>query len=334
MDRWKSDAFSDKELSQVICEDVKKRLKYRPHFHYGWRPLPDQKLHTIEINEHGLRSKRFSESNSPKRCLVLGGSVAWGFGASSNNYIPSYLIEKILKKNYGVDISFINMADQSYSSIEEIKSFIFSVDDLKPDFVLCITGHNDISQGFKGQYKANGVFEKGIDFLAWGREMGLLGETSRVKSLAKVILRGHKRIQKVDGKAFLFDMPDSKDIPCSLYKHKVEVINAYCLAKGIRVAYFLQPYIIFKKLLSSYEKNYVEFMGEQRCTYFRQQYEIFMDKFVESSPYSSADVLHIDSTGFFDHCPKTVFFDSAHVTDYGYEEYCRKLCQNLAPFYS
>ena len=37
--------------------------------------------------------------NSKKEyCILLGGSVAWGFGASKNEYTPSYQIEKYLKK--------------------------------------------------------------------------------------------------------------------------------------------------------------------------------------------------------------------------------------------
>jgi hypothetical protein len=334
MNRWNSDAFSDQQLSQVISKDLKERLEYRPHSLYGWRPLPDQRLHTIEINGNGLRSKKISESNSSKRCLILGGSFAWGFGSSSNNYIPSYLIEEILNKDYGIDISFINMAEQVYSSIEEIKSFVFSIDELKPSFILCISGYNDISQGYKGAFKANGLFSKGIEFFDWGKEMGLIGETSRVKRLAKVILRGHKQIQKVDDNSFLFDIPDSKDIPSCLYRHKTEVLNAFCLSKGIRVAYFLQPYIGFKQFLSSYEKEYIEFIGKQRCKYFDEQYKIIKREFFQRSQYYHADILNVDSTGFFEQCTDTIFFDSAHITDRGYKEYCDKLCQTLAPFYS
>lgn len=333
MDRWESDVFSDKQLSQVIFKDVKERLKYRTHSLYGWRPLPNQKLQTIQINEHGLRSKRFSEINSSKRCLVLGGSFAWGFGTSSNNYIPSYLIEEILKNDYGIDITFINMADQMYCSIEEIKSFVFSVDELKPTFILCITGYNDVARGFSGSYKFNDLNKREIEFFEWGKELGLIGETSRIKKLAKVILRGHKRMQNINNKFLSFEIPDSNDIPCSLYRHKVEVINSFSLAKGIRVAYFLQPYIVFKKSLSSYEKKYIEFVGKQRCEHFRQQYEVLKHEFFQGHQYQHTDILHVDSTGFFDHCADTIFFDSAHITDRGHKEYCNRLCQIIAPFF-
>ena len=51
-----------------------------------------------QINiENGLRSKSLKSLKYKENCFFLGGSVAWGFGASSNESTPSYQIEKIFR---------------------------------------------------------------------------------------------------------------------------------------------------------------------------------------------------------------------------------------------
>ena len=45
-----------------------------------------------------LKNLRFKNN-----AILLGGSVAWGFGATSNENIPSYLIEKICMKNMALN---------------------------------------------------------------------------------------------------------------------------------------------------------------------------------------------------------------------------------------
>ena len=122
MNRWESDCFPNEELAKIISDDIKRSCQYRIHPLFGWRPLPNQKYQTLEINNRGLRSRVIDDSDSQERCLILGGSVAWGFGSSSNDYTPAYLLEDCLREDYGLNMSVVNLADQVYSSIEEIKS--------------------------------------------------------------------------------------------------------------------------------------------------------------------------------------------------------------------
>ena len=99
VERWHSDAFEDRKVALQIFEDVKKKLKIIPNPFTGWRSAPNQKLKTIFINENGLRNKSLKNLNYKNNCFLLGGSVAWGFGASNNEKTPAYQIEKILSEN-------------------------------------------------------------------------------------------------------------------------------------------------------------------------------------------------------------------------------------------
>ena len=88
VERWDSDAFDNKKISRIIFDDVKNKLKVMPHPFHGWRSIPNQNFQTININEYGLRNKSFKNlKKNAKNCILLGGSQAWGFGASSNKFI-------------------------------------------------------------------------------------------------------------------------------------------------------------------------------------------------------------------------------------------------------
>ena len=143
VERWHSDAFSDRETALQIFEDVKKKLKIIPNPYTGWRSAPNQNLKTIFINENGLRSKSFKDLKYKDNCFLLGGSVAWGFGATSNENTPAYQIEKILSEKYNLKFNVINLSEQSHS-IEEPNTFVSSFHELKPKMVIFLSGCNDI----------------------------------------------------------------------------------------------------------------------------------------------------------------------------------------------
>ena len=75
VERWFSDAFSDRKTAIQIFKDVKKRLRIIPHPYVGWRSAPNQKFKTVNINENGLRSKSLKSLKHKENCFLLGGSV-------------------------------------------------------------------------------------------------------------------------------------------------------------------------------------------------------------------------------------------------------------------
>ena len=87
VERFESDAFENNTIAKQINIDLKKKLQISPHPYCGWRSYPNQKLETITINEKGLRSKNFQDLKHKNNCILLGGSVAWGFGAVSYTHL-------------------------------------------------------------------------------------------------------------------------------------------------------------------------------------------------------------------------------------------------------
>ena len=62
--------------------------------------------------------------------------------------------------------------------LEEIKSFIFSVDELNPKMVLVLTGYNDIARSYNKIIKVTNHEKREIDFFHWGLRNGLIYQSS------------------------------------------------------------------------------------------------------------------------------------------------------------
>lgn len=322
MGRWKSDAFENKELANKIFYDVKKYLKTYPHPLCSWRSVPNQKLSTIEINEHGLRSPSIENIETANNCMLLGGSVAWGFGASSNKNIPSYLIEKNLRELLKKNLNVINFAQNSFNSHDEIKSFVSYVDEIKPKIIITLTGINDIFHIRQNYNKVSTPQKKNLDFFLWGTKYGIIEKQNVFKKILKFFLRFARKIYEPNEKYFQFYKFKKEVLPVRLFDHKIDIINSYCEAKNIKVVHILQPLLIYKKDKSQYEKNYFNQWKSQFSDYhynienIYEYYESLKKKYFTKQK-EGENCLYIDSTSYFDDTNKTIFFDLCHFSDIG-----------------
>ncbi len=339
MDRWQSNAFTSPEAARMIKRDLLEGLKYTHHSLFDWRPFPNQRLPTVEINSFGLRSTAEFRGDSWVRCAVIGGSFAWGFGASSNEHTPASQISTCLTKRTGRPVDVVSLADQNYCSIQEIKAFMFCVDEVQPDVVLCITGVNDIGRGYVDAFKRDPRYVAASEFLNWGIQVGLMSgrinDVPRWKKIAKVLLRD-RRIQSYPGDDFFtLSKPAQEDIPHTLQRQKIDLLTAVCSQKGIRLVFVLQPLMHWKKVLSEYENGYRQDGESTRPDYvkFYQHHHSIMRAEFENRGASSDGPIFLDSSSFLDSCEESAFFDGMHLSDRGYsiwsDELCRRLMQLL-----
>ena len=332
MMRWYSDVFPNLELAEKIFLDIKTKLKTIPHPYCGWRSAPNQEYETISINKFGLRSPNMDIDNSKKEyCILLGGSVAWGFGASKNEYTPSYQIEKYLKKN-NMNLEVINLAQNSMNSHDELRSFISSVDEIKPKMVISISGINDLWQlGKKNFNKCHDLLEEPINFFQWGQTMGIPKEKNPYKKLIKIFLRYLKKTNYQNRDYVIFKK--FENVPEEIFQHKVEVMQSFCEYKKIKMIHVLQPNIFFKKTLSKSEKKYQDFWIKNSATSFSEQkiknfFESLRIKFFRKENYTDNSIF-IDASNFFDEYENSIFFDLSHNSDKGYEMMSKKIVQNI-----
>ncbi len=326
---WECDAFPDKKIGWKIRNDIKGGwMGYTFHPLFSWRARPNVRLETLQTNEYGLRSRSFKDLKS-RRSLLLGGSFAWGYGASSNEFTPSYLIENCLSKTYGDEISVINMADQLYCSIQQIQSFIYSMNDLNPELIICITGYNDIAQARAGFYQDNLRYNEYTSFFNWAGETGLMFDGGFFKKLVRFIRRGGKGWTNPFKDNFSFSRPPQDDVPLLLNRLKMDVITGIALRKKIKVAYVLEPALFYKKNLSQYEASYLK-TDDARCAYFRKYYDIFKDTiWKDGGGFGGEGIRFIDTTSYLDDCRETLFIDWIHLTDKGFKIWSEKLAAEI-----
>lgn len=337
MDRWASDAFPSREAGSQVRDDVLRSLQYTYHPLFDWRPLPNQTLPTVCIDAHGLRSVDSPLRPADFRCVVVGGSFAWGFGASSNTTTPAALIAMKLSQSMGGTVTAVNLADQAYCSIQEIKSFVFTLDELQPDLVICVTGVNDAGRGRQGDYKREPRYVANCEFLNWGIRIGLLGQFAipsmpSWKKAAKVLLRDHSCPPYPGQPFFSFTKPPQDEIPLTLLSHKVDLFFSICARRRTKLAFVLQPLLLFKQYPSTSEAAYLRFIkahdADSADHYFRS---ISQMRTWFSEAQGDEDATFIDSTPFFDDHPEAIFFDGMHVSDHGYSVWTEELCRRLSP---
>ena len=150
-----------------------------------------------------LSNLRFKDN-----AFLIGGSLAWGFGASSNEFTPAYLIENFLCEKYNIKLNFINLADQMFTSYEELISFINNVELLKPKLVVFLSGCNDINSEINESYKVNELYKKVFNFSLWGINHGIFNEKNNLKIIIKFLLRKFKTFSKVSEDYYLLRKPE------------------------------------------------------------------------------------------------------------------------------
>jgi lysophospholipase L1-like esterase len=137
--------LSQKGKGKEILYDVHRpKEKYLPFL--GWLGKPNTQLPTVKTNSLGFRDKPIEPRKPDEfRILLLGGSTAWGMGASSNEHTVAGVLESIL--NDGEDkVSYRVMsgAYMGWRSRQELVALMEFYDRFDPDLVVSLTGYNDL----------------------------------------------------------------------------------------------------------------------------------------------------------------------------------------------
>ena len=329
LQRWDSPAFPNPEIGKKVFLDLKKNLLIYPHPFSSWRPMPNQNLETISTNEKGFRSKSFKNLRFKKNAILLGGSVAWGMGATSNEHTPSYLIEKILFEKYGIEYNIINLAEQMFTSFEETKVFMATADELNPELVISLSGCNDVNTAYFNVFKSNVLYRNSAEFYLWGSSMGIIYEKNIFKKIIKVLLRIFNKQINIDDDFLIIKKPGQKQIASKLLENKIAWINTYCRSKKIPVVNILQPDLAFKKSKSKYEKEYIDSIDDDKLKFLTETFEEIKTKFFNKK-LKEENELFLNFLNIFDNCEDTIFIDKTHFSNIGNKILAEKICLEIS----
>ena len=127
-----------------ICSD-NRRVEHT--FESGYlQHIPDQHLHTININNLGFRGQEFSaqKPDDTYRIFFLGGSTAFGYGSISDDAaVPGYLQTMYDARDLPFEVEVVNAGIGGVTSYTEYNMIKDRLLDMEPDLFIIYDGWND-----------------------------------------------------------------------------------------------------------------------------------------------------------------------------------------------
>jgi len=122
-------------------------FRYSPHPYLTYYPTPNYSNGETYHNSIGYRGDEIKDKKEDiYRIIIVGGSTTYTESVKENEYAFPYLMEKLLTKNYNVEV--INAGIGGHSSFETLINIAFRVIDLDPDMVIVYHGTNDVHTRF------------------------------------------------------------------------------------------------------------------------------------------------------------------------------------------
>jgi len=313
----------------------------------------DEKIIGVRNNSLGFRCREFKDKEENViRVVLLGGSVAYGCGATNNDNTISGNLEKILneKNKNGSKIECYNLSQINNFLSQDLliaNTFFYK---LKPDFVVSFAGWNEIAASYlQNQEK----LKKFRTYLM--EEVGDLGPLNLPSYRKELFLNIIKKYFKDNSRILSFIKKKDEYGPRlgsdkNLFEEKkfhdqinlssnifLEHVNKfYLMSKGYNFEYiqFLQPHIYKKKNLTENEKKVVELYNHVRPAYGGMEFSDFL---MNNSIYNqihdglkrSGNVECYNLENMFKDTNENIFFTLVHTNDKGYELMAKKISDVL-----
>lgn len=140
----------------------------------GFRLAPGHTAPGISTNSLGLRGPELSRQKPPGtfRIVLTGGSVSFGWGASSDAACVAPRLQALLSTPER-PVEVINAGCPAYTLTQELLWLTVELLDLQPDLVVSLTGHNDLWDAYSGDALfSHELFRQLEQRLEEGRRLG------------------------------------------------------------------------------------------------------------------------------------------------------------------
>jgi len=318
---------------QVILEDIfgmeKRYLSY-----LGFLGAPNSKKTTFEINETGFRDSDV-ESRAPNeyRILVLGGSAAWGWGASANRHTISGALQEFLNEDSsGISYRVMNGAYLAWTSLQERITLMEFYEHFDPDLVISFSGFNDIISVQYGNSRELLRLEFGMVEEAVENNLKPMSTLKAIRKVAgtlgiwRLVVYIREQVPRQQpGRIDYKPKRSERGIPKLLDRY-MSMAN-YTASHGDQFLLVLQPEIYSTgKQLTAAEAQVKQWLDSRNNENFANTFNQYRSDLVQglsALPSSGIDV--IDLGDMFDTVSETMFTDDSHFNDSGYREIARAL---------
>lgn len=309
------------ELSEQQWQDYD-RFPYaelKPYVAFG--PAANYRSPTLNTNELGLRGRPVAvpKPSGTIRITVLGGSAAFGTGASSDAATIPAQLEEALHVAGRREIEVVNAAAPGYISGQELAKLTFEVLDLQPDAVIIYDGFNDLNSPLMferrpGYPSGFSWLERAAHFNSVGRVLAYRTQHFLHQSGLSFWARRARGLQE----GALLAPPEADAEIIATYSRHLDTMVWLAQARGAKVVCAFQPTLFAKKYPTSGEQAVLDFVERRHPGYSKRLRELLPRAVAAMRKVAAArGVVFLDLSAIFDDIPGTIFFDTAHVTDEG-----------------
>jgi hypothetical protein len=303
----------------------------------------------FRYNSNFTKKSIFEETKKDNTVLLLGGSTAFGVGATSDqNTVSGYLEKKL-------DYNFLNLSGRAFTGFQEIISTLCNIEDLEKltvKKIIIFSGINDIYLSSISDLKYPGMFFFNSEFL---------GKFDKIKSYKKSLLihlikliipdSNNYDLDKLDKNNFLKflinknfrkklnDDYSFKEINLeNIIKRNFLIYKFFEKIFNCEVIFVFQPFISWCKDLTNEEKTLLDFTnkfdnGKNNFSYkFLEENKKFIE--ITRNISKSNKINFYDLNEFFkkeDINKKWLFLDRVHLNNEGYEltsEYIKNILEH------
>lgn len=329
---------------KTIFYDIhRKESRYLPFL--GWIGEPNTSLSTIKTNELGFRDKPLlPRQDNEYRILILGGSTAWGLGASSNEKTVAGVLESQLNSRSGNHTyRVMNGAYPGWQSRQELTALMEYYDEFDPDLVIAITGWNDVYVLTSGEdpdlqmRKESGMLAKAVT-----ESLQPMSTTYALRKLAGslgiwrlvVHFREKMHLASPPSVKVSYNADNARRIIPGMVDRYLTMAN-FAKRHGAKLIIAVQPDIYTTEKSLTQEEVSVRDRYTNKFVNIEEAYPNYRADFLHELRTQIADdeAEVMDLRGVFDSVSDPVFLDHCHFNDSGYKQIASLLHNRIGDHY-
>lgn len=315
------------EIFSLLSPDS---LEWSPYEH--WITRSNLRSRFYRTNALGFRGAEatLEKPAGRYRIIVLGGSVAWGYGCTADDRTVPGRLQALFQEQFpGRDIEVINAAQVGFVSGQEMVYFHRVLKRLAPDLVLFFDGYNDVSADFLNPvsgWPQNAALLKARYEASWrDRDAGGdLAALARRSSLIDLLWTRFFPEVKAESSGTA-EGPITAAKTAHNYVANVKAVVSLASPAAVYVA--LQPALAtIHKPLAPQEKQILAREDQQIAGYSQRVQAAFA---AMESEIDAAGIGRIDLTTALGDEPELLFADECHFGDAAADRFARAIAEKL-----
>ena len=297
--------------------------------------LPNQESKTVHINNFGMRGPDITQDkpNDVYRIFLIGGSTLYGSGSTSDTTtIPGFLQERFDNSGINQKIQVINAGIEGSSSLEEVPRIKNDLVNFDPDMIVIYHGTNDGHLDWERYTNFDSFatpFSKKVlvFFQAYLPEYKTPVLALYVINKIMSVGSEHSVVPTNDSGTYEPYFKSENMVERSaLWHDRIKGACEFGNEEGFKTVVLLQPVLgSGNKPLTEYEQSFLIKLGGEESG---KNYDIFANGLVglDNSCHTVKDLRNI-----FDNVPEFIYFDNAHMADYGNNIVSENIFEILKP---